>query len=81
MKESSRTDEDYTCSWYRRYRQTVEISPDGTEVHIIKPTYASKDQLVDLTTSFNHGTGSDEWACGEGDSGEGAGIFASLFAS
>ena len=74
MHESKRCDNDYTCSWYMRYRQTLEINQNGEEIIINKPVYTSKDKLVDVTTSFSHGEGENCW----GNEQEG-GIFDSLF--
>lgn len=77
MVESGRVDADYTCSWYRRYRETIEKDENGEEVKIIKPTYASKDKLIDMTTSFLSNDGENVW----GEEGEecGGGIFDSMF--
>lgn len=79
MKESNRVDSDYTCSWYMRYRQTATLGEDGSQVIIAsKPVVTCKDNLVDLSTSFNHGTsgdGEDVWGDGEC----GGGIFAGMF--
>jgi tRNA-dihydrouridine synthase 1 len=79
MTESGRQDKDYTCSWYRRYRETIETDQNGDEVRVQKPIYTSKDNMVDLTTSFNHcgEDGVDVW--GTDDSENCGGIFESLF--
>jgi hypothetical protein len=82
MKESNRVDADYKCSWYRRYRQSVELGEDGTEVVTQKPVVTHKDNLVNLTTSFNHssGDGVEVWGDTSEECGnEGGGIFSSLF--
>lgn len=77
MEESHRVDADYSCTWYRRYRQTYTTTDDG-EVIIQKPVCNSKDSMLDLTTSFNNfnGEGEDPWSTGDGECG---GIFESLF--
>ena len=80
MEDSGRVDKDYTCSWYRRYRETIEKDENGEDVKIIKPTYTTKDKLVDMTTSFlNSGDGENVWG-EEGSEECGGSIFDSLFA-
>lgn len=80
MQESGRVDADYTCSWYRRYRQTLTTT-DGGDIIVQKPVCTSKDNMVNLATSFNHGLstedGEDPWSTGGGESC--GGIFESLF--
>jgi len=80
MDQAGRVDSDYTCSWYRRYRETYEKDANGEDVKIIKPTYASKDKLIDMTTSFLHSDdGKNVWGNDEDGEECGGSIFESMF--
>ena len=81
LHSTPRSDEYYQCSWYLRYRQAMELNADGEEVIVQKRVFNSKENMLDLTTSFmNDGcdnNGSEAW--GQDTDENGGGIFSSLF--
>lgn len=52
IHNSSRVDKDYICTWYMRYRQSIETSDDGINKVISKATLVAREKFVNLTTSF-----------------------------
>ncbi|KAJ1414299.1 hypothetical protein B484DRAFT_454848 [Ochromonadaceae sp. CCMP2298] len=82
MQQAGRDHDQYSCSWYMRYRQTLEVNEAGEGVVVQKRMLNTKDRMMDLEGSFLHQisqpAGEDVWGLAA-DDGEGVGIFASLF--
>jgi tRNA-dihydrouridine synthase 1 len=82
MQQAGRGHDQYSCSWYRRYRQSLEVSEGGADVVVQKQLFNQKEKMLDLQTSFLHAPdeGEDVWGLtGEEGAEGGGGIFASMF--